>query len=161
MLTMTHKTLLLCGAIIMSGLAQAAPSTQYGQQKVVYHINYDDAQKQAATLKNIQNHINAVGEANLDVKIVMHGDGLAMLLKPDSLKNRPKFNRANATQEMAQKIDALKLQGVAFNVCANTLKGKGVDFKNDLYDVNQSDIVSSGVAELAHLQGQGYLYLRP
>jgi hypothetical protein len=148
MLTMTHKIILLCGAIMMSGLAQAAPSTQYGQQKVVYHINYDDAQKQAATLKNIQNHINAVGEANLDVKIVMHGDGLAMLLKPDSLKNRPK-------------IDALKLQGVAFNVCANTLKGKGVDFKNDLYDVNQSDIVSSGVAELAHLQGQGYLYLRP
>ena len=51
----------------------------YGKQKVVYHINYDDPKKQAGGLKNIQNHINAVGAENLDIKVVLHGHGLCVL----------------------------------------------------------------------------------
>lgn len=62
---------------------------------------------------------------------------------------------------MVQKIDKLKLQGVSFNVCANTAKGKNVDIEKHLYDASKSDVVPSGVAELAYLQGQGFSYLRP
>ena len=142
--------------------AQAADgSDRYGKQKVVYHVNYDDAKKQSGTLRNIQNHINAVGAENLDVRVVMHGNGLSLILKPEALKNVPKFKHANADQVMTQKIDKLKLQGVSFNVCANTLKGRKVNLERDLYDASQSDIVPSGVAELAYLQGQGFSYLRP
>ena len=36
-----------------------------------------------------------------------------------------------------------------------------VDFENDLYDVDQADIVPSGVAEVARLQGMGYSYIKP
>lgn len=141
--------------------AFADTSDRYGNQKVVYHINYDDAKKQSSTLRNIQNHINAVGSDNLDIKVVMHGNGLSLLIKPEALKNVPKFKTANATQEMVQKIDQLKMQGVDFNVCANTIKGRGVDVARDLYDSKPDDVVPSGVAELAYLQSQGYLYLRP
>ncbi|WP_319557839.1 DsrE family protein [Thiomicrorhabdus sp.] len=146
---------------LISFASQAADENRYGHQKVVYHINYDDAKKQSSTLRNIQNHINAVGEANLDIQVVLHGNGLSLLLKPEALKNVPKFKAANADTQMKQKIDQLKMQGVRFNVCANTVKGREVNVERDLYDVEKSSIVPSGVAELAYLQSKGYLYLRP
>ncbi len=134
---------------------------RYSKQKVVYHINYDNPKKQTGALRNIQNHINAVGAENMDIKVVLHGNGLALLLNPDSLPKLNKFKFANANDTMAAKIDGLKNQGVAFNVCANTVKGRKVNLEDDLYDVSQSDIVPSGVAELTHLQAQGYTYIKP
>ncbi|WP_243755434.1 DsrE family protein [Thiomicrorhabdus sp. 6S3-12] len=147
---------------VWTATASAAETvSKYGTQKVVYHVNYDDPKKQSSTLRNIQNHINAVGAENLDIKVVMHGNGLSMLIKPEALKNLPKFKAANANQGMIQKIDQLKMLGVDFNVCANTVKGRQVNVARDLYDVETSNIVPSGVAELAYLQSKGYLYLRP
>ena len=147
---------------LFPSLSQADNSSaKYGQQKVVYHINYDDAKKQSSTLRNIQNHINAIGEDNLDVQVVLHGNGLSLLLKPDALTNVPKFKHANADQTMAQKVDRLRMQGVKFNVCSNTVKGRNVNLERDLYEVDSSSLVPSGVAELAYLQTKGYVYLRP
>jgi intracellular sulfur oxidation DsrE/DsrF family protein len=136
-------------------------SDRYGKQKVVYHINYDNPKQQAGALRNIQNHINAVGAENLDLRVVLHGNGLALLVYPESLQKLTKFKHANATNEMTAKIDGLKSQGVSFKVCANTIKGRKVDQASDLYDVDNEDIVPSGVAELAHLQAQGYTYVKP
>lgn len=151
--------------LIISGLLLLAANPvfagTYNKQKVVYHINYDTPKKQAGALRNIQNHINAVGAENMDIKVVLHGNGLALLVNPESLAKLPKFKHANATDEMTSKIDGLKSQGVAFNVCANTVKGRKVDVENDLYSVSQADIVPSGVAELSHLQMQGYTYIKP
>ncbi len=148
-------------ALILSVFVSNPVFADYGKQKVVYHINYDNPKKQAGALRNIQNHINAVGAENMDIKIVLHGNGLALLLNPESLESLPKFKNANATDEMASKIDSLKNQGVAFNVCANTVKGRKVNIENDLYNVDKADIVPSGVAELSHLQMQGYTYIKP
>jgi intracellular sulfur oxidation DsrE/DsrF family protein len=134
---------------------------RYGKQKVVYHINYDDPKTQASALGNIQNHINAVGAENLDLKVVLHGNGLSLLLEPDALANLPKFKNANATDIMTAKIDNLKSQGVVFNVCENTVKGRKVNIETDLYNVDKKDLVPSGVAELARLQGMGYAYIKP
>lgn len=133
----------------------------YDKQKVVYHINYDNPKAQAGALTNIQNHINAVGAENLDLKVVLHGNGLAMLLEPDSLEKLVKFKHANATDAMTAKITGLKDQGVAFQVCNNTVKGRKVDYTTDLYDVVEEDIVPSGVAEVAKLQALGYSYIKP
>ena len=133
----------------------------YDKQKVVYHINYDNPKKQAGALRNIQNHINAVGAENMDIKVVLHGNGLSLLLDPDSLERLTKFKHANATDKMTAKIDGLKSQGVNFQVCANTVKGRKVDMSNDLHDVDQGDIVPSGVAEVAKLQLEGYAYIKP
>lgn len=133
----------------------------YEKQKVVYHINYDDPKAQAGALRNIQNHINAVGAENLDLKVVLHGNGLALLLEPDALENVPKFKHANATDDITAKVTGLKDQGVNFHVCANTVRGRKVDVANDLYDVEDSDIVPSGVAEVAKLQAMGYAYIKP
>ena len=141
--------------------ANAIAGDSYGKQKVVYHINYDNPKQQAGALRNIQNHINAVGAENLDLKVVLHGNGLALLLEPESLSKVPKFKHANANQDMTAKVANLKDQGVAFNVCANTIRGRKVSYEDDLYDVSEEDIVPSGVAELAKLQAEGYTYIKP
>ena len=153
--------IILASIITCLSFSSMADSQGYGKQKVVYHVNYDNAKKQSGALRNIQNHINAVGADNLDIRVVMHGNGLSMILKPEALKETPKFKSANADQAMSQKIDKLKLQGVNFKVCANTLKGRNVNVEKHLYDASNADIVPSGVAELAHLQAQGFSYLRP
>lgn len=137
-----------------------AADNGYGKQKVVYHINYDNPKAQAGAMRNIQNHINAVGKENLDLKVVLHGKGLTLLLEPNSANNT-KFGAGNATEKMTAKIAGLKDQGINFHVCANTLRGKKVSYENDLYDVGKGDIVPSGVAELAKLQAQGYMYIKP
>jgi intracellular sulfur oxidation DsrE/DsrF family protein len=150
--------LLICTSLLIGGIAVAAAG--YGKQKVVYHINYDDPKAQAGALRNIQNHINAVGEENLELKVVMHGKGLSLLLTPDQLENT-KLKLGNATDEMQTKITGLKNQGVGFEVCANTLKGKKINYEDDLFDVEKADIVPSGVAEVAKLQAMGYSYIKP
>ncbi len=150
----------LLAAMFLSSIA-IADQASYGKQKVVYHINYDSPKAQTGALRNIQNHINAVGVENLDLKVVLHGNGLALLLEPSSLENVSNFKHANATEEMTAKVAALKNQGVDFNVCANTVRGRKVNFTTDLYDVSDSDIVPSGVAEVARLQSLGYSYIKP
>ncbi|MES9961556.1 MAG: DsrE family protein [Sedimenticola sp.] len=146
--------------LAMPMLAGNVLASSYGKQKVVYHVNYDNPKQQAGALRNIQNHINAVGSENLELKVVLHGNGLSMLVYPDSLKST-KLKHANATDQMQAKVDGLKDQGVSFHVCANTLKGKKISLDNDLYNVDQGAVVPSGVAHLAHLQAQGYTYIKP
>ena len=104
---------LLIAALVASSFlvaGQVSAGEYYGKQKVVYHINYDDPKLQAGALRNIQNHINAVGAENLDLKVVLHGNGLALLLEPESLAHLKKFKHANADQQMTAKVANLKGQ---------------------------------------------------
>jgi uncharacterized protein len=154
---MKRLILLALALALAAGAAQA--DERYGKQKVVYHMNIDDPATQAATLANIQNHINAVGAENLELKVVMHGDGVSLVLEPDALAGT-KMKAANATDEVQAKISTLKDQGVKFEICANTLKGRNVPM-DGLYDTSEADIVPSGVAELSRLQQLGYTYIKP
>lgn len=133
----------------------AAPvlaNERYGKQKVVYHINYnggEDDKKYRGAMRNIQNHINAVGAENMDIKVVLHGNGLGLL------------SQAKQNEALRGQVLELKGQNVAVHVCNNTLKGRKISYENDLFDVFEEDIVPSGVAELSHLQMQGYTYIKP
>ena len=161
MINLKSKMLLaVFASLMMIFTSNSFANERYGKQKVVYHINYDNPKTQAGALRNIQNHISAVGKENLDLKIVMHGKGLALLLEPDAINNT-KLKVGNATEAIQSKISGLKDQGVDFQVCANTLRGKKISYENDLYDVDKVDIVPSGVAELARLQAMGYTYIKP
>lgn len=129
-----------------------APTTalaEYGEQKVVYHVNYNDLDRHMAAMGNIQNHINAVGAEKMDIRVVMHGPGLSLL------------RNAKEHGDLAGRIDELKLQGVDFNICNVTVTRGNISITEELYDASEADIVPSGVAEIAHLQQQGFVYLRP
>ena len=90
-----------------------------------------------------------MGAENLEIKVVVHGNGIGVL-KSAKLNEKLQSNVAN-----------LKSQNVSFDVCNNTLKGKKINYEKDLYDVFDEDIVPSGVAELSHLQQQGFTYIKP
>lgn len=155
---------LLAAASLAAGQAAAAEGaaaeeSRYGTQKVVYHFNGYDADTQKAGLRNIQNHINAVGASKVEVRVVMHGDGLSLLLPPDEVEGT-KMKAGNADDSMQAMISGLKDQGVKFDICANTLKGRNLDLAA-LYDADDADVVPSGVAELSRLQQQGFTYLKP
>lgn len=131
-------------------MAPKAPAGYYGKQKVVYHINTKDPHIWNAALGNVQNHLNAVGKNNVDMRVVLHGDGVDLL------------KAANKNPDLQSKIINLKNEHVAFEVCGITLQKKHIDPKNDLFDVDvKKDIVPSGVAEIARLQGMGYVYVKP
>ena len=62
----------------------------YGKQKVVYHINYDDPKRQKGALRNIQNHINAVGKETLDLKASCTATDWHFCWSPNTSRKRRK-----------------------------------------------------------------------
>jgi len=151
-MTAMIRSALLASAIATSMTMPGAAQDRYGEQKVVYHINYDGGEggkKHRGALTNVQNHINAVGKDNIDVKVVLHGDGVYLL------------RDAVSDQKLQSTVTSLKTQNVQFVVCNNTLTGRKINPDNDLFEVFDDDIVPSGVAELSYLQLQGYTYVKP
>lgn len=154
---MRFFTTLFTAIILTVGTSSALVSNananeRYGKQKVVYHINYNGGEEDKAyrgALRNIQNHINAVGAENMEIKVVLHGNGLGLLAN------------AKTNEPLQSQLLSLKGQNVEVHVCNNTLKGRKISYENDLYDVFEEDIVPSGVAELSHLQQMGYTYIKP
>lgn len=120
----------------------------YAPQKVIYHINYSDISRIGATFGNINNHIEAVGEDHIDLKVMIHGAALDYLIA--------------ATTDSAKQIalDSLRLQDVQFLVCNNTLQAYHLGLE-DLYDVATEDLVQAGLPAIVALQQAGYMYLRP
>ena len=137
-------------AMVVFGFsATSATAAGYGKQKVVYHLNYDNAKREKGMLRNINNHIKAVGAKKLDLRIVMHGKGYTMLY------------RASNDLQLQNTIIKLKDKGVKFQLCANTIRGKKL-VQSKLFGFDPKiDKVPSGVAEIAKLQKKGFAYIRP
>ena len=124
----------------------------YGRQRVIYHVD------QPAGLLNgrfrhllqvAQNHVEAVGAENLDLRIVLQGDGVDLLM----------WAKGNSAAELA--IDRLKSEGVKFEVCRNTLIVRGLDPDRQLYGVAHGDVIRTAVGEIAALESQGFDYIKP
>lgn len=139
--------LMIAGWTIENAIAE--PTSYYQDQKVVYHNDGgspDNAAYFKRLLNTIRNHIEAVGKEHVEIRVVDHGGGLEL------------FQLATTDKDLANRLDRLREVGVRFLVCANTLKERRIDW-HDLYGVKQDDIVPSGAAELARLQGMGFVYI--
>lgn len=119
----------------------------YYQQKVVYHIN--DINHAWGALRNIKNHLNAVGDENADIIVVTHSGGAFTLVDGSTDAKGHHFESV---------VQALANRGVKFDICANTIRGKKID--KSKINLN-AHIVPSGVAEVAHLEQKGYVYVKP
>ena len=137
--------ILIALLVLAPGLSSASDQEV---MRVVYHINQGDPAHHIVAMRNVQNHINAVGIDNIDLKVVMHGGGINLLLE------------ANDNPDIQAAVDNLKLQGVDFQVCRNTLTARNIN-ADQLYDLTDADIVECGVAQLSILQMQGYTYIKP
>jgi len=138
--------LLLFGCAAPGG-KMAAAENGYHKQKVVYHIN--DSAVAGVALRNVQNHINALGAGNADIVVVTHGKGIDFLL--EDWKDSNGKSHGDMVQDLAN-------QGVKFNVCHNTLNGRKLD--ENAVNMN-AVIVPSGVATVGELQLRGYVYVKP
>ena len=147
------SVLAVATAIALSAMLGAATVAEAQQKhKVVYHVDYSGGDKDKnyeKALRNAQNHVNDIGADKIDLRIVLHADGLGMLMN------------AKENDSIKKRIDALKNLHVSFQVCDNTMISRKIDYTKDLYGVAKDDIVPSGVSEIAKLQHQGYAYIKP
>jgi intracellular sulfur oxidation DsrE/DsrF family protein len=133
------------------GIAKASETVEpgyYADQKVVYHNDGgpDGPAYFKRLLGSLRNHVEALGKDHVAIRVVDHGDGVTL------------FKLAQTDKALAERIDALKADGVRFLICANTLKEREIDWRT-LYGVAEQDIVPSGVAEIARLQQMGFVYV--
>lgn len=140
-------TVVLAMAFFSAGPTFA--NTSYAKQKVVYHVNYFDVKRSIGAMHNAQNHINTLGQGKHEIRFVLHGNGVELLRK-----------LTQESPDAADRLDSLRSQGVKFNICANTLRGRKIAL-DDLHFAEEDDIVPSGVAEIGKLQQDGFVYLRP
>jgi intracellular sulfur oxidation DsrE/DsrF family protein len=126
------------------------PAGYYTFQKVVYQNDGgtpDDHAYFKGLLRNIANHIEAV-DGKVEIRVVSFAAGVSLL------------QMAKTDPALAAGIDGLRAKGVRFLVCRNTLKGRNLR-PDDLYHVRGEDVVPSGVAEIARLQGLGFVFEHP
>ena len=132
------------------GVALAAIALPaYERQRVVYQMNEGAGwfgHGFQGLVHSLENHVAAVGDGNIDVRVILQGKGLDLLRAPDA--------------SMRARIDALRAQGVRFMVCRNSLIESATEFSS-LYGVQTKDVVRAGVAEIAMLEAKGFVYLRP
>ncbi|MDR3414020.1 MAG: DsrE family protein [Formivibrio sp.] len=139
-----------CLAQASSSAGVPSPAPYYTFQRVVYQNDGGLPDNHAYFLRflhHISAHI-AVTDGKVEIRVVNFASGVTML------------QMARTDSELAAKIDALRAKGVRFLICGNTLKGMGLKIE-DLYAVKPEDVVPSGVAEIARLQGQGFVYIHP
>jgi len=135
-------------SLILLLQVSVSSASDYEPQKVIYHINYADMTRFNNTLSNMANHINAVGEENIDLKAMVHGEAIEI------------FMQAVGDHELQISLDSARLSGVQFLICGNTLTGYQIT-NADLYDVSDDDVVMAGLPEIVKLQQLGYIYVRP
>ena len=124
----------------------------YLKSKVVYHIN--NIHSATGALRNVKNHLNAVGDENIELIVVTHSSGAFAMVDGAMGKKNKKGKVYNFNDTIA----SLANRGVKFAICANTIRGKKID-KNKINE--NAEIVPSGVAEVAFLQQKGYMYVKP
>ena len=125
----------------------------YLKSKVVYHIN--NIHTATGALRNVKNHLNAVGDKNIELIVVTHSSGaFAMVDGAMGKKNKKNGKVYNFNDQIA----GLANRGVKFTICANTIRGKKIN--KNLINEN-AEVIPSGVAEVAFLQQKGYMYVKP
>jgi intracellular sulfur oxidation DsrE/DsrF family protein len=134
--------------------AQAGTANNgYDKQKVVYHIN--DINVATGALRNAKNHLNALGDKNIEMIIVTHSSG-AFALVDGAMGKKDK--KTGKVFNFNDQIAGLANRGVKFQICANTIRGKKIPKEK----INEhAEIVPSGVAQIADLEQKGYLYIKP
>ena len=90
-----------------------------------------------------------LSEPQIDVEIVLVANGPAV----------DAFHELQASDRVSDLVKFLRAQGVQFNACGNTMRSYGYE----LFDLLAGFVrlEQGGVARIAQLQQEGYVYIRP
>ena len=123
--------------------ARADAETGGDVLKVVVHVNFPEAGRQGAGLRNVANVIKEAPDAQ--VVVVCHGAGIGLVEKTRT--------------EHAQAVEALLKHGVKFVACENTMREKSIRKQDLLPGVGT---VPSGTLDVIRKQQKdGYAYFKP
>ena len=128
----------------------AVPAGYYTFQHVVYQNDGGMPDNHAyfgRLLHHLAAHLTAT-DGKVEIRVVNFAGGVTL------------FQMARTDEDLRKQIDELRARGVRFLICRNTLNGMGLKVE-DLYQVRADDVVPSGVAEIARLQGLGFVYIHP
>lgn len=148
--------ILALAAVVGLGVSTAQAGSAkngYDKQKVVYHVN--NIHTATGALRNVKNHLNALGDKNVEIIVVTHSSGAFAMV--DGAMGK-KSKKTGKVYNFNDTIAGLANRGVKFQICANTIRGKKIN-KNKINE--NAEIIPSGVAHVAHLQQKGYLYVKP
>lgn len=149
---LTLSSALLAAPVLADAPAAPAPAPAgyYTFQHVVYQNDGGMPDNHAyfgRLLHHIGAHLTAT-EGKVEIRVVNFAGGVTL------------FQMAKTDEDLRKEIDDLRAKGVRFLICRNTLNGMGLK-PEDLYQVRAEDVVPSGVAEIARLQGLGFVYIHP
>ena len=111
--------------------------------KALVHINFDDRQRQAHGLTNIEHILDELADTTR-IEVITHGPGISLVVQDEA--SHP------------EQISRLMSRGVRFTACENTLEGRTIPQDRLLPGVG---VVRSGAAEVLRRQQEGYAYFRP
>ena len=110
--------------------------------KAVFHVNFDDAERQQHALKNASNVLQDAGPGTV-IEVVCHGAGIKLVTRESPAANQ---------------VAELSKQGVRFLACENTMREKKIAHDALLPGVST---VPSGASEVLRRQMDGYSYFKP
>jgi len=158
------KQLSICLLILVASitLSSNAYTSEDDVIKVVYHADFAEPRRVSAMITSINNMVTAYQNdlMEYDVRIVFLAHGIRFLTT-DKLEGTP-FAEDQALAErradLLQRLTSLQtVQGVKLELCDITRKGIGLDKEKLIPNVN---IVRSGVVQIAHLQHNGFAYIK-
>ena len=123
--------------------AEPKPS-MFEQRKILFSINSAEDKKIHALLSTANNVLKFYGVENVHMRIVAYADGMKMLIQRH--------------KDIALRVKALSLLNVEFVACGNTMRTKHIK-KEDL--IEDTDIVTAGVAELVERSVDGWTHIAP
>jgi len=126
--------------------AQVPTESGFIEHRLVLQLSDNNEGKQHQVLNNAENAMKAFGPDKVAVVVVTFGPGIEMLRNDNP---------------NAEHIRSLKVQGVHFEACQNTIDTWEKDHGQPFPLSAQAERVPSGVAQIVILAEHGYTTVRP
>jgi len=134
---------ILLAAVSGTGEAYAAGASPAPTYRVVFAVTVDDQHVWNEVFGNFRNIQRALGPKNVEIEVVVYGDGIAMV-RDDSL--------------VYNKVEQAIEEGVKIVACENTMNAQNISRDQMLPNIGY---VTAGIVELIKLQADGWAYIRP
>ncbi|MHB1529831.1 MAG: DsrE family protein [Acidiferrobacteraceae bacterium] len=135
----------LVGAFALNSTVFAAT---YPPQRVVYDVDSGARTKWDVTLKNIHNHLEAVGPSHISLIVVVHGRAVRL------------FQQTHIDHKLNHRLETLLALGIRIRLSHDALTERGLR-PDEMADRGQWVLVKSGAAEIVRLERRGYIYIKP
>ena len=143
---LTTLTLLFAGNVMADNLS--------AKQKTIYKVDFNHPKTHTKTLNNPQNKTNTTDTENPELKILLFGQGHALVLEPETMENT-KLEYGKTESSLQTRMTELENQGIKYIICERP----ETNTKNNLYDTNISSTTSA--SELTRLRALGYKCVEP